>query len=100
MERGKPESPADKTVRDSNPEHISLHWYEASICHHCAILTSFFFFVLVRKPTQFFLVTNTTASMHHLVCDVIDVGCSFDFYLEAPVMELSSTTPEKKTREN
>ena len=37
--------------------------------------------------------------MHHLVCDVIDVGCSFDFHLEAPVMELSSTTPEQ-TREN
>lgn len=33
--------------------------------------------------------------MHHLVSDVIDVGCSFDFHLEAPMMELSSTTTEE-----
>ena len=92
MKRGKPESLADRTVRDGNPVHIRSHWWEANIPHRSAIPV--FFCVLVRRPTQFFLVSNSTACMHHLVCDVINVGCSFDFYLEAPVMELSSTTTE------
>ena len=52
------------------------------------------------RPTQFFLITNSSTGMQHLICDVGYICGSFYFDLKTPVMKLTSTIrKDKKERQ-
>lgn len=52
------------------------------------------------RHTKFFLITNSSTGMQHLICDVRYICGSFYFDLKTPVMKLTSTIrKDKKERQ-
>ena len=48
-----------------------------------------------HRHTQLLLVADSSTGVHHLICDVSDIGGSFDLDLKTPVMKLTSARKEK-----
>ena len=48
-----------------------------------------------NRPTQLLLVANSSTGVQHLICDVSDIGGSFDLDLKTPVVKLTPTRKEK-----